>query len=269
MRPGTLMIAFGAFRAAYVQQHDIDQKLSTMRTEKKSETLEVRVSLSEKSAFAARAAARGESMSAALRRLIAEDAVPHLLSNEVPMWRKFIFAGAPAAITASVLIAVSLAGAEAKTDFKGEFRSLDANRDGVIDYGELVSDMTHRIAQAKVPPACKGTQWEERWAATPEMLADGHMEFYDANGDGEVTLKEYVASYERQRASDFVEADTDNSGFVTVGELEAAYRLDEAKVSAECRAAIGMQSAAKAPEIIEFLDADGDGRVSLREFVDH
>lgn len=240
-----------------------------MRTEKKSETLEVRVSLSEKSAFAARAAARGESMSAALRRLIAEDAVPHLLSNEVPMWRKFIIAGAPAAITASVLIAVSLAGAAANTDFKGGFRSLDANRDGVVDYAELVADMADQIARADVPAACKGTQWEERWAATPEKLADGHMEFYDANGDGEVTLKEYIASYERQRASDFVEADTDNSGFVTLAELEAAYRLDEAKVSAECRAAIGMQSAAKAPEIIEFLDADGDGRVSLREFVDH
>ncbi|WP_299200665.1 EF-hand domain-containing protein [uncultured Tateyamaria sp.] len=240
-----------------------------MRREKKSETLEVRVSLSEKSAFAARAAARGESMSAALRRLIAEDAVPHLLSNEVPMWRKFVFAGAPAALTASVLIAVSLAGAEAKTDFKGNFRSLDTNRDGVVDRAELVTDMTHQIAQADIPRACKGTQWEERWTATPEKLADGHMEFYDANGDGEVTLKEYIASFERQRANDFVDADTDNSGFVTLSELEAAYRLDEAKVSAKCRAAIGMQSAAKAPDILEFLDADGDGRVSLREFVDH
>ncbi|WP_299597524.1 EF-hand domain-containing protein [uncultured Tateyamaria sp.] len=240
-----------------------------MRREKKSETLEVRVSLSEKSAFAARAAARGESMSAALRRLIAEDAVPHLLSNEVPMWRKFIFAGAPAALTASVLIAVSLAGAEAKTDFKGNFRSLDTNRDGVVDRAELVADMTYQIAQADIPRACKGTQWEERWTATPEKLADGHMEFYDANGDGEVTLKEYIASFERQRANDFVDADTDNSGFVTLSELEAAYRLDEAKVSAKCRAAIGMQSAAKAPDILEFLDADGDGHVSLREFVDH
>ncbi|MCB4379060.1 hypothetical protein FZX02_01060 [Synechococcus sp. MU1644] len=240
-----------------------------MREEKKSETLEVRLSLSEKSAFAARAAARGESMSAALRRLIAEDAVPHLLSNEVPMWRKFIFAGAPAALTASVLIAVSLAGAEAKTDFKGNFRSLDTNRDGVVDRAELVADMTYQIAQADIPRACKGTQWEERWTATPEKLADGHMEFYDANGDGEVTLKEYIASFERQRANDFVDADTDNSGFVTLSELEAAYRLDEAKVSAKCRAAIGMQSAAKAPDILEFLDADGDGHVSLREFVDH
>ncbi|APX11779.1 EF-hand domain-containing protein [Tateyamaria omphalii] len=240
-----------------------------MRQEKKSETLEVRVSLSEKSAFAARAAARGESMSAALRRLIAEDAVPRLVTKEAPMWSKTMFAGAPVAVTVFVLVSVSLAGAEARTDFKGNFRALDANRDGIVNYDELVTDMTHRIAKADVPPACEGTQWQERWDATPEMLADGHMEFYDSDLDGVVTLKEYVASYERQRASDFVEADADGNGFVTEAELAAAYRVDEAKISAECRAAIGMQSSAKVPEIIEFVDADGDGRVSMREFMDH
>ncbi|MBY5932210.1 EF-hand domain-containing protein [Tateyamaria omphalii] len=240
-----------------------------MRQEKKSETLEVRVSLSEKSAFAARAAARGESMSAALRRLIAEDAVPQLVSKEAPMWSRITFAGAPVAITIAVLVSVSLAGAEAKTDFKTSFRAMDANRDGVIDYTELVADMTHRISVADVPPACEGTEWQERWDATPEMLADGHLEFYDANSDGSVTLKEYVAAYENQRASDFVEADADGNGFITEAELVAAYKADEAKVPAACRAAIGMQSAAKAPEILQFLDVDGDGEVSLREFVDH
>ncbi|WP_299549815.1 hypothetical protein [uncultured Tateyamaria sp.] len=242
-----------------------------MHHEKKSETLEVRVSLSEKSAFAARAAARGESMSAALRRLIAEDAVPRLFTKEAPMWTRLIFAGAPVFITILVLVSVSLVGAEAetKTDFKGNFRGKDTNRDGKLDRSELVAVMTHRIAETDVPPACEGTQWEERWNATPEKLADGHMEFYDSNGDGVATLKEYIAAHERQRASDFVEADADGSGYVNAEELVAAYRLDEAKISADCRAAIGMQGAATVPETIEFLDADKDGKVSLREFVDH
>lgn len=240
-----------------------------MPQEKKSETLEVRVSLSEKSAFAARAAARGESMSSALRRLIAEDGVPQRVTKEAPMWTRFIFAGAPVAITVLALVSVSLAGAEAETDFKGNFRAMDINTDGMIDRTELIANMIQRIAAAEVPPACAGTQWEERWSATPERLADDHMEFYDANGDGVATLKEYVASFERKRASDFVEADTDNSGFVTAEELVAAYRADEVKVSADCRAAVGMQSAAMVPEIMALLDGDGDGRVSLREFVDH
>lgn len=240
-----------------------------MRQEKKSETLEVRVSLSEKSAFAARAAARGESMSAALRRLIADDAVPSIVTQEGPMWTRLLFAGAPVAITVSVLVFVSFAGAGANTDFERNFSAVDRNQDGIIDRTELIADMAQRIATADVPPACEGTQWEERWSATPEMLADGHMEFYDADGDGRATLKEYIASYERQRASDFVEADADNNGYVTAEELVTAYRADEAKVSAGCRAAIGMQGSATVPEVMQFLDADEDGRVSLREFVDH
>ncbi|WP_299612094.1 EF-hand domain-containing protein [uncultured Tateyamaria sp.] len=240
-----------------------------MRSEKKSETLEIRVSHSEKSAFAARAAQRGESMSAALRRLIAEDAVPLLANKEAPMWRKFTIAGLPAAITAFVLIAVSLAGAEARTDFKGNFLSMDANQDKIVDRPEMVREMTRRIAKAHVPTACLGTQWEVRWSASPEVLADGHIDFADGNGDGIVTLKEFVAAHERNRANDFILADTDSSGFVTVEELAAAYRVDEAKINAECRAAIGMQGAAEAPEIVEWLDTDRDGRVSLREFVDH
>lgn len=242
-----------------------------MRSEKKSETLEVRVSHTEKKAFAARAAARGESMSVALRRLIAEDAVPQLSAKEVPMWRQTLIAGMPAAITAFVLITVSLVGVEAdtKTDFKGLFGAKDADSNGVIDRDELIIDMTRRIAEAHVPPICEGTQWEVRWQATPEMLADGHMDFYDGNGDGAATLKEFTAAHERKRAREFVDADTDSSGFVTVKELADAYRLDEAKIHAECRLAIGMQSAARAPELVAFLDADGDGVVSLREFIDH
>ena len=242
-----------------------------MRQEKKSETLEVRVSLSEKSAFAARAAARGESMSAALRRLIAEDAVPRLVSKEAPMRTRLTFASAPVVLTILILATVSLVGAEAdpRTDFKGNFRGKDANRDGILDRDELIAVMTHRIAEADVPAVCKGTQWEERWNATPEMLADGHMEFYDGNGDGVATLSEYISAYEAKRGTEFVEADADGSGYVDAQEMVAAYKVDEAKIHTECRAAIGMHGSETVPEIIEFLDIDRDGKVSMREFMDH
>lgn len=210
-------------------------------------------------------------MSGALRRLIAQDAVPPVLSQEGPMWTRIVVAGAPVAITVFVLVIVSYAGAGAgaQTDFEESFRAVDANRNGIIERSELITDMDRQIAEAKIPAACEGTEWEIRWTATPEQLADGHMDFYDADGDGRATLKEYIAAYERQRASDFVEADADNNGFVTKEEMIAAYRVDEVKVSAECRAAVGMQGAAEVPEIMEFLDADQDGKVSLREFVDH
>lgn len=187
------------------------------------------------------------------------------------MWNRILVTGAPAALSVLILISVSLVGAEAdtKTDFKGSFRGEDANRDGKLDRAELIAVMTHRIAEANVPSACKGTQWEQRWSATPERLADDHMAFYDGNGDGVATLKEYIAAHEGKRASDFVDADKDANGYVTAEELVAAYRVDEEKISAECRAAIGMQGSASVPEVVEFLDVDKDGKVSLREFVDH
>jgi len=242
-----------------------------MPHEKKSETLEIRVSHSEKTEFAARAAARGESMSAALRRLIAEDAAPQCVAKEAPMKTRLTFASAPVVVTVLILVTVSLVGAEAdtRTDFKGNFRGKDANRDGILDRDELIAVMANRIAQIDVPAVCEGTQWEDRWNAKPEILAEGHMEFYDGNGDGVATLGEYIAAHEAKRGADFVEADTDGNGYVSTEELVAAYKVDEAKIHAECRAAIGMQGSETVPEIILFLDTDKDGRVSMREFIDH
>ncbi|MEL6888422.1 MAG: hypothetical protein AAFO86_06910, partial [Pseudomonadota bacterium] len=232
-------------------------------------SIEVRVSLSDKQSFAARAATRGESMSTALRRLIAEDAVPPTQIMEAPMWRKFIIAGLPAAITVGVLVAVSLGGAQARTDFKGNFRAMDHNRDGYVDRTEMIEVMSQRIAKAHVPDVCDGTEWARKWSLSAEILADGEIAFADGNHDGKLTLLETVASIERKRADDFLQADVDASGYVTLAEMEDAYRADEVMVSAPCRAAIGMQRAEQAGEIILFLDSDQDGRVSLREFVDH
>ncbi|MEX0309910.1 MAG: EF-hand domain-containing protein [Tateyamaria sp.] len=187
------------------------------------------------------------------------------------MRTRITFASAPVVLSVLILVSVSLVGAEAdtRTDFKGNFRGKDANRDGILDRDELITVMTQRKAEAHVPAACKGTQWEERWNATPEMLADGHMEFYDGNGDGVATLSEYIAAHEAKRGTDFVEADADGSGYVNAEELVAAYKVDEAKIHTECRAAIGMDGSETVPEIIEFLDTDKDGKVSMREFMDH
>ncbi|MCV0425532.1 MAG: hypothetical protein K5905_08660 [Roseibium sp.] len=242
-----------------------------MRKEKKSETLEIRLSHREKTAFANRAAERGESMSAAMRRMIAEDDVPCPKPKEVSVLRKASLVVAPIAIVASVIVAISFSfeGAQARTDFKGNFRLKDANGDGFIDRQEMIAVMQRRSDKVDLPPACDGTELARRWTFTPEVLADGEIEFADGNGDGKLTLREVVAAFERQRADQFVQADVDSNGYVTHQELETAMRADEVNVSEKCRKAIGMHGAYKAAEHIAFLDRDGDQLVSLREFVDH
>lgn len=240
-----------------------------MTKEKKSESLEVRLSLSEKNAFAARVAARGETMSAALRRLIAEDGVPHSYSKEVSTMKKTVVAASPVILTIAILAAVSMSGASAKTDFAGNFRAKDTNGDGFVDRIEMLSYMTQQAEQVNLPSDCDGTELAKVWSMSPEELADDAIGFSDADNDGRITLSEVVAANERYRADDFTSADTNEDGFVTLAELEFGFREDEAKVSAECRAAIGMHSAARASEILEQIDTDGDGRISLGEFVNH
>ncbi|WP_298933069.1 EF-hand domain-containing protein [uncultured Ruegeria sp.] len=240
-----------------------------MRKEKKSESLEVRLSLSEKNAFASRVESRGETMSAALRRLIAEDGVPHSKTKEASTLKKITIAASPVVLTVAILAAVSLAGASAKTDFAGNFRAKDTNGDGFVDRMEMLQHMTQQAAEVNLPSDCDGTELAKVWSMSPQELAEDAISFSDADNDGRITLSEVVAANERFRADDFTSADTNEDGFVSLAELEYGFREDEAKVSAECRAAIGMHSAARAPEILKQLDTDGDGRISLGEFVNH
>jgi Ca2+-binding EF-hand superfamily protein len=252
-------------------KHFTNSHTDDMRKEKKSETLEIRLSHREKTDFASRAAERGESMSAAMRRMIAEDGVPCCEPKEVSMLRKAFLVLVPLAVAVSLVTAVSYSfnGAQARTDFKGNFRAKDANGDGFVDRDELIAVMQERSEQVDLPPACERTELARRWTFPPETLADGEIEFADGNGDGRLTLREVVAAFERQRADQFVQVDVDSNGYMTRGELETAMRADEVNVSENCRKAIGMHGAYKAAEHIAFMDRDGDRQVSLREFVDH
>lgn len=240
-----------------------------MRKEKKSETLEIRLSLSEKTALASRAAERGESMSAAMRRMIAADAVPCSEPKETSMSKRALFLIAPLALATTVIIAISFPDAQARTDFAGNFRAMDANGDGFVDRKELIDIMKTQSAKVDLPPVCAGTELARKWSLPPHVLADGEIEFADADGDGRLTLTEVVAANERNRADEFLQADMDSNGFVTLTEMKNAFKADEININAGCRKAIGLYGAATAPGVLARLDRNGDKRVSIREFVDH
>ncbi|MDE2562914.1 MAG: EF-hand domain-containing protein [Sphingomonadales bacterium] len=85
-------------------------------------------------------------------------------------------------------------------------------------------------------------------AAKPLTSFDGK----DANGDGKITQAEYAKAAQ----SIFQMMDADQSGTVTVQEMDAA------------RAALGMSNAEESSEkIIQQADSDGDGKLTLAEWM--
>jgi hypothetical protein len=98
---------------------------------KKSETIEVRLSLADKTAFMARCRAGERTASDAIRLFIASEIKPQ--PRRLPHWR-MIAAGAVGAVLGTGVAAPSLAHAASYS--RPTFEQLDHNHDGVISYAE-------------------------------------------------------------------------------------------------------------------------------------
>lgn len=104
------------------------------------------------------------------------------------------------------------------------------------------------------------------WAqAGPAAMFDR----FDANSDGAITYEEVQA----WRTRFFDAADTDENGFVTRAELDAAQAEAQARAQAEAeqqgveRRRGGLRRGRQADPIMRH-DSDGDGQLSRTEFVD-
>ncbi len=111
---------------------------------------------------------------------------------------------------------------------------VDTNKDGTVELSELV--------------ALKPLKGDE--ARAKKLL-----EAWDANGDGKVTkeeFKQFVAKQEEARKKQFSKFDTNGDGALSVDELKGLKQLggDEAKAKA----------------LLERLDDNKDGKVTVEEF---
>lgn len=102
-----------------------------MTNPKKSETIEVRLSHADKTAFMARCRAGGRTASDAIRLFIESQIAPQ--PRRLPHWR-MIAAAAVGAVLGVGVAAPSLA--HAASNARPSFEQLDRNHDGVIDAAE-------------------------------------------------------------------------------------------------------------------------------------
>lgn len=106
---------------------------------KKSESLEIRIPYPTKEAFMARCRAEGRSASEALRDFIESQITPSgdtTRPSRKP-WRLLVVAGLAAAMGAVAVPSLArVVQAPPAAHLRAEFVRMDANRDGVVDFGE-------------------------------------------------------------------------------------------------------------------------------------
>ncbi|CUH41383.1 EF-hand domain-containing protein [Ruegeria atlantica] len=257
---------------------------------KKSETLEIRVSYELKSKLADLSEQRGSSMSELVRGVIdrelagpspdtvGEDEMPiRTLSRFAPKTLYLL----PVLLLAGLYWGSAQTPAQATPMARIFFAELDRDGDGVITEPELYQFLTEEEGLI-VGDDCDVT--EE--SCTPEAIAAEEINRADSNADGHVEYSEFEIFYLAERAVEFLEYDADENGVVSPDEFVAMEVRDliefpdpemDEPLSAECLTMVEsdkIEGIAKAcipahelRMVMAEFDADFDGRVTLREFL--
>lgn len=220
--------------------------------EKKSEMLEVRLSLSEKQALAAHCRDRGISASELVRDLLSARV-------KTPAWRRFLqpkgtgtmpeltslLPGA-AAITLAGSIALAVAAPSTASDYRTAFDTLDANADGRVTIEEFLD-----TADGALPSGARHLG-DGRLVSERELIGEMRQEFalYDHNRNGFLTYAEFSGRYGSVIEAAFAHFDANSDGQVTAEELDAGTALD---------APVGEQ-------LMADFDLDRNGALSFNEF---
>lgn len=94
-------------------------------------------------------------------------------------------------------------------------------------------------------------------------IAAGHMKNADADGDGFVSLDEMKAAHSARIEEHFAKADTNGDGLLSEEERQTAREARRDNRQAKRKHRRKMRSPEK---VVERLDADGSGSISLDEF---
>ncbi|KAI8009683.1 Calcium-dependent protein kinase 19 [Camellia lanceoleosa] len=179
-----------------------------------------------------------------VRRMLTQDPKKRITSTQV-LEHPWIREGGEASDKPidSAVIAENLSQAEIQ-GLKQAFTNIDTDNSGTITYEELKTGLARlgsKLTEAEVKQL---------------------MEAADVDGDGTIDYIEFITAtmhrHKLERDEHLYKAfqyfDTDNSGFITMGELESAMKN------------YGMGSEDTIKEIISEVDTDNDGRINYEEF---
>lgn len=194
------------------------------RRSKKSESIEIRLTLEDKQAFMRKAASQGRSASEIVRDSIATYSPDEQSSSRrLGKWSR----GAALLLLPSSVIAVSYfisSPASGDPDYGRAFLEtlarLDKNRDGTIDRQEFAAQTFLDLA-----PSSRGDGTLDVAVHRPPNFLDsspdlrGEFAAQDEDGDGRITLAEYVAYRQGLAHRQFATLDADSNGRVTLDEF--------------------------------------------------
>ncbi|MEV6237449.1 EF-hand domain-containing protein [Lentzea sp. NPDC051838] len=146
------------------------------------------------------------------------------------------------------------------------FDHYDANGNGVIELADLYA-LANRLLRAFGEPA--GSERGRELIETSDRFWETLLEHCDADRDGRITLEEYRAAM----AATFVDVDEFDDLFLEVSEslLALADTNGDGRVeAAEFQVLLQARglSEAECRTAFAHVDTDGDGSISLQEYVD-
>ncbi len=241
------------------------------RGEKKSETLEFRLSWSEKQAFKALCDKDDVAVSARLRELISSQieqssASRSNLEPERTLPMPAFFNQRPRALIAALLgsagalAALAAAPSAATIDTQAAFDLIDRDRDGQVSFTEFRAHL-ERDGFFMTPDAPVDAR--ERAASESEILGAMHSEFarYDRNQDDSLTHAEFSSRYIWRMETSFNAIDRDDDGYIESRELArvmGGIGLDERHLN--------QTRLQRASSAIRAIDLDEDGRLDFTEY---
>lgn len=232
-----------------------------MRGQKKSDTLEVRLSHAAKHAFMAQCRAQGRTASDVVRGFVEARIAGELADDRgTPAARRWLRPAVAAAMIAALGLAMPHAVASAP-DLRPSFAAIDRNHDGLLtpdEFGARLQPAGRECAPHHV------LALPLRQAAMPEAhgmrpfivsAADFSFASADRNQDGEVSFAEYGVHRLQMLRAGFDELDANHDGRLAPSEYATAWTLFVFRDAQ--------------PDIAPFqeLDRDGDGVVAWSEFL--
>lgn len=240
------------------------------RKEKKSETLELRISWSEKQAFMAKCEADGIGASARLRDLIEHhlsdpaehtEPQPERKISMSPVFRKRPRAGLAAIVAiAGTSMLAAATPSMANIDTEAVFNLMDSNRDGRVVFEEYY-ELAAQEGFFMTPDA--PVDAPERLATEAEIIGGLRSDFarYDRNRDGALTHAEFASRYIWRMETTFNAIDRDGDGKIEAREL------------ARVMGSIGLDGShahlsrqGRAEQAIRALDKNDDGALDFEEY---